>query len=57
MEKLIEELNKYSNEKYEFELKSAFLKKSADFCMLEIFYKDGIMLSATEKKQIEDHAI
>ena len=56
MEKLIEELNNFSNGKYEFMLKSATLKKAADFCVLEIFYKDGIMLSVQEKTKLEEFA-
>ena len=57
MEKLIEELNNFSNGKYEFSLKSAFLKKKADFCMLEIFYKDGIMISNKETVELKEFAL
>ena len=49
-EKLIEELNARTNNEYKFMLKSALLKQNADFCVIEIFYRDGIMLS-NEKKQ------
>ncbi|MBQ7918033.1 MAG: 3'-5' exoribonuclease [Clostridia bacterium] len=57
MEKLIEELNNFSNNKYEFMLKSATLKKAADFCVIEIFYKDGTMLSVQEKTKLEEFAV
>lgn len=57
MEKFTEELNKFSNNKYEFMLKSALLNKSADFCVVEILYKDGILLSPKDKKEIEDYAL
>ena len=57
MEKLIEELNNFSNGKYEFMLKSATLKKAADFCVIEIFYKDGTMLSVQEKNKLQELAI
>ena len=43
MEKFIEEINKFTNNKYEFMLKSALLTKDADFCVVEILYKDGII--------------
>ena len=43
MEKFIEEINKFTNNKYEFMLKSALLDKAADFCVVEILYKDGII--------------
>ena len=53
MEKLIEELNKQTNNEYKFTLKSATLTKAADFCMFEIFYKDGVMLSAEKKEELK----
>lgn len=56
MEKFTEELNKFSNNKYEFMLGSALLDKSADFCVVEILYKDGIMLNIDDKKKIEEFA-
>lgn len=56
MEKFTEELNKFSNNKYEFLLGSALLDKSADFCVVEILYKDGIMLNLDDKKKIEEFA-
>ena len=54
MEKLIEELNKQTNNEYKFTLKSATLTKAADFCMLEILYRDGIMLSAEKKEELKN---
>lgn len=57
MEKFIEELNNYTKNKFDFMLKSALLKKDADFCVVEILYKDGIMLLPKEKKEIEDFAV
>ena len=57
MEKFIEEINKFTNNKYEFMLKSALLEKDADFCVVEILYKDGILLSPKERKEIEEFAI
>ena len=57
MEKFIEEINKFTNNKYDFMLKSALLEKDADFCVVEILYKDGILLSPKEKKEIEEFAI
>lgn len=57
MEKFIEEINKCSENKYEFMLGSALLNKSADFCVVEILYKDGIMLNFADKKKIENYAI
>ena len=53
MEKLIEELNAQTNNEYKFALKSATLTRAADFCMLEIFYKDGIMLSTEKKEELK----
>ena len=53
MEKLIEELNAQTNNEYKFALKSATLTKAADFCMFEIFYKDGVMLSPEKKEEIK----
>ena len=47
---LIDELNKFTNNEYKFALKSALLQSNADFCVIEIFYKDGILLSIEKKK-------
>ncbi len=53
MEKLIEELNKQTNNEYKFTLKSATLTQAADFCVFEILYKDGIMLSVEKKDELK----
>ena len=52
METLIEQLNDYTNNEYKFILKSALLQKDADFCVLEILYKDGTIISATKKQEL-----
>ena len=57
MEKFIEEINKFTNNKYEFMLKSALLDKAADFCVVEILYKDGIIFAQKDKKEIEEFAL
>ncbi len=54
MEKLIEALNEQTNNEYKFTLKSAVLTKDADFCMFEIYYKDGIMLSPQKKEELKN---
>lgn len=54
MEKLIEELNKQTNNEFKFTLKSATLTKAADFCMFEILYKDGVILSAEKKEELKN---
>lgn len=50
MEKFIELLNERTNNKFDFSLKSALLKKSADFCDIQIFYKDGIILKPEDRE-------
>ncbi len=50
MEKLIELINEKTENNYNFLLKSALYQKSADFCKIEIFYKDGTILT----KEIKD---
>lgn len=57
MEKFIIKLNEFTNNKFEFMLKSALLDKAADFCVVEILYKDGVMISPVERKQIEEFAL
>ncbi len=56
MEKFTLKLNEFTNNKFDFMLKSAILNKTADFCVVEILYKDGVMLSPAEKSKIEDFA-
>ncbi len=50
MEKLIELLNEKTDNKFDFMLKSALYDQSADFCVIEIFYKDGILLKKEDKE-------
>ena len=56
MENLIESLNNFTNNEYKFMLKSALLQKDADFCVIEIFYKDGVLLTPSEKQRIIEQA-
>ena len=57
MEKFTKELNEKTNNKYDFMLKSALFKQDADFCLVEILYKDGILLSPKQKNEIEKIAL
>ena len=57
MENFIDSLNAFTNNEYKFMLKSALLTKDADFCVLEIFYKDGIMLSLETKEKLKNFAL
>lgn len=57
MEKFTEEINKLTNNKYDFMLKSALLNTSADFCVVDILYKDGIILDLADKKKVEEFAL
>ena len=57
MEKFTRKINEFTNNKFDFMLKSAILDKTADFCVVEILYKDGVMLLPAEKKQIEEFAL
>lgn len=50
---LIDEINLITENKYEFSLKSASLMESADFCVLEILYRDGVLLSKQDKEAVE----
>lgn len=51
------ELDEYLNEKtggvYDFKLKSAKLSKTAGLCFVEMFYKDGVILSPEKRKECE----
>ena len=51
---LIDELNEFTGGKYNFTLKSASLTESADFCVIEILYKDGTLISPELKSQLEE---
>lgn len=53
-EPLIEEINTLTGGIYNFSLKSATLDRGADFCMLEIYYADGTILSKEDKQKVED---
>lgn len=57
MEPFIAELNKKTDNEYKFSLKSAILHSSADFCVVEILYKDGIMLNKSQKDNLEQLAL
>ncbi len=57
MENFIEKLNEFTNNEYKFMLKSAVLDKNADFCVIEIFYKDGTILTLAKKDEILNLAI
>ena len=50
---LIDELNTLTGGEYNFTLKSASLNRSADFCVIEIYYKDGTLISRELKAQLE----
>lgn len=50
---LIDKLNENTNFEYNFELKSACLDKQADFCVAEILYRDGILLTKEKKQEFE----
>ena len=52
MEPFILSLNEKTNNEYKFSLKSAVLDSGADFCVLEILYKDGILLDANKKQAL-----
>ena len=57
VEPLIEEINKLTNDEYKFMLKSATLDEAADFCVVEIFYKDGTMLEKEIKEKVESRIL
>ena len=56
IEPFIVSLNEKTNNEYKFSLKSAVLDSSADFCVIEILYKDGIMLEKEKKDEIVEIA-
>ena len=45
-------LDKNETNEYNFSLKSAVLDSGADFCVIEIYYKDGILLPAKKKTEL-----
>ena len=52
-EPIINEINSLTNNEYKFTLKSATLYENADFCVVEILYRDGIRLDKEVKQNIE----
>jgi len=54
-ELLIDKINEFTNNEYKFELKSAVLDTSADFCVIEIYYRDGILLEIQKKQEFETY--
>ena len=52
------ELDEYLNDKtggvFDFKLKSAKLSKTAGLCFVEMFYKDGMILSPEKRKECEE---
>ena len=52
------ELDEYLNDKtggvFDFKLKSAKLSKTASLCFVEMFYKDGVILSPEKRKECEE---
>ena len=57
MENLIDELNDFTNNEYKFMLKSALLKQDADFCVIEILYKDGMIMSKQKKDEFVEFCL
>lgn len=57
MEPFIFELNQKTNNEYKFSLKGATLDSAANFCVIELLYKDGIMLDKTKKQELTDIAL
>lgn len=51
---LIEILNEKTNNEYGFKLKSACLDDKADFCVIEILYRDGILLTRAKIEEFEN---
>lgn len=50
---LVQKINDATNNEFEFTLKSATLKKDADFIVLELYYKDGTILTPAKKQEIQ----
>ncbi len=57
IEPLIKHLNEKTQNKYKFSLKSAILDSSADFCVIEILYQDGVMLNLSKKDEVISYAL
>ncbi len=50
---LVRRLNDATNNEFKFSLKSACLKRDADFCVFEFYYRDGAILSPAKKQEIQ----
>ena len=51
---LIETLNEKTDNEYGFKLKSACLDDMADFCVIEILYRDGVLLNKEKVQNFEN---
>ncbi len=51
--KIIEILNNETENKFGFKMKNATLKQGGNICVLEIYYKDGIILSIKDRLNLE----
>lgn len=49
---IVDKINELTANEYNFSLKSAVLDSGADFCVIEIYYKDGILLPAKKKTEL-----
>ena len=49
---IIDKINEFTANEYNFSLKSAVLNSGADFCVIKIYYKDGILLPAKKKTEL-----
>ena len=52
--KIIEILNREIDNKYSFKMKNATLKQGGSICVLEIYYKDGIILSMVDRMRFQN---
>ena len=52
--KIIEILNRETDNKYSFKMKNATLKQGGSICVLEIYYKDGIILSMVDRMRFQN---
>lgn len=57
MNNLEQILNQKTEDKYDFKIKSVNLTKSTGLCLVEIFYKDGIILSKKDREYVESELI
>ena len=47
-------INEKTNNKFDFKIKSATLSKKTGKCLVELFYKDGVILSKSERVEVEN---